>query len=179
MARYTRQITDLIRMSDKRTPSVLPASRRQQLTPFLCCEIEEADGLMPVTALSLFSRMKMEPWDEAQALTMMPEHAAADRLAWVIFSATISYTQAEARLVAKSLLTLLPEKIAARRPTAGQVAAIRHHTIVLTSVFMFTGLVLLQKHQPPPAVQTSPRATIAQHDPEKHKTLGMAPTPTR
>ena len=179
MARYTRQIADLIRMSDKRVPSVLPASRRQQLAPFLCCEIEEANGLMPVTALSLFSRMEMEPWDEAQALTMMPEHAAADRLAWVIFSATISYTQAEARLVARSLLTLLPEKIVARRPAAGQVVAVRHRTIVLTSVFMFTGLVLLQKHQPPPAIQTNPRAAVVQHDPEKHKNLGAAPMPTR
>ena len=178
MARYTRLIADLIRMSDNRVPSVLPASRRRQLAPFLCCEIEEADGLMPATALSLFSRMQMEPWDEAHALTMMPEHAAADRLAWVIFSATISYTRAESRLVARSLLTLLPENIAARRPIPGRVTAIRRHTIVLTSVLMFAGLALLQK-QHPFAARTSPRATIARHDPEKHKTLGAAPTPTR
>ena len=179
MARNTRQVADLIRMSDKRMPSVLPASRRQQLAPFLYCEIGEADGLMPVTALSLFSRMEMEPWDEAQALTMMPERAAADRLAWVIFSATISYTQAEARLVATSLLTLLPERSVDMRPSANQVVAIRRHTIVLTSVFMFTGLLLLQRHQPPPVIQTSPRAAIVQQDPEKHKAPGVAPTPTR
>ena len=167
MARYDRQVADLIRLSDKRVPSVLMASQRERFCRFLYFEIKDGTGQAPATLLSLFSRMGMEPWDEAQALLNMPEHAATSRLAWLILSTTSNYTQTDAELVAGHLLTLLPVKAATRQ--AGNQALARRYVIVLISAFTFAWLVLIREHPQPTGLERSQTIQSSQHQPDKHK----------
>ena len=167
MARYDRQVADLIRLSDKRVPSVLMASQRERFARFLYFEIKDGTGQTPATLLSLFSRMGMEPWDEARALLAMPEHAATGRLAWLILSTTSNYTQTDAELVAGHLLTLLPVE-AATRQGENQVP-VRRYAMILISAFAFAGLALVREHPRPSGSEGRQRIQPSQHQPDKHE----------
>ena len=171
MARYDRQVADLIRLSDKRVPSVLMASQRERFCRFLYFEIKDGTGQTPATLLSLFARMGMEPWDEAQALLNMPGHAATSRLAWLILSTTSNYTQTDAALVAGHLLTLLPARAATGQ--AGNLFLVRRYAIVLVCVFGFAWLVLLREHPQPPGLEQCERIQSSRHQPDKHKPADM------
>ena len=169
MAQYDRQVIDLIRLSDKRVLSALTPLQREQFSRFLYFGIKDGTGQMPVTLLSLFSRMGMEPWDEAQALSRLPEHVARSRLAWIILSTTSNYTQANAELVSGHLLTLLPMKVMTKNSTSSNALVIRRYVIVSTSALMFGWLVLIHQHHPPPAFEQSRRILSSQHQPDKPK----------
>ena len=168
MARYDRQVADLIRLSDKRVPSILMASQREQFARFLYFEIKDGTGQAPATLLSLFSRMGMEPWDEARALLAMPKHAATSRLAWLIFSTTSNYAQTDAELLAGHLLTLLPIETATRQARNRALVA-RRYAMVLISALTFAWLVLVRDHSQPPGLERSQRIQPSQHQPDKHE----------
>ena len=170
MARYDRQVADLIRLSDKRVPSVLMASQRERFCRFLYFEIKDGTGQAPATLLSSFARMGMEPWDEAQALLNMPEHAATSRLAWLILSTTSNYTQTDAELVAGHLLTLLPAKAATGQ--AGHQALARRCAMILISAFALAWLVLVRDHPRPAALERGQTIRPSQHQPDTHKPTG-------
>lgn len=155
MAQYDCQIVDLIRLSDRRAPSALTSLQRKQFSRFLYFEIKDGTGQMPVTLLSLFSRMGLEPWDEAQALSRLPEHTATSWLAWLILSTTSNYTQANAELVAGHLLTLLPMKVMTENSISSHATVVRRHVIVSTSALMFGWLVLIHGHHRPPNLEQS------------------------
>ena len=169
MARHDRQLADLIRLSDKRVPSVLTASQRGRFARFLSFAIEDGTGQASATLLSLFSRMGMEPWDEAQALSTMPEHAATGRLAWLI-SSTTSNAQADAELVARHLLTLLPVQAATGQ--AGYRAVVRRCGVGLVLAFALAWLVSVRGHPQPPGLQEDQGTRLSQHQPGKHEPAG-------
>ncbi len=175
MARYDRQVADLIRLSDKRVPSALTPSQRERFSRFLYFAIEDGTGKMPATLLSLFSRMGMEPWDEAQALSKMPEHAAISRLAWLILSTMSNYTQANAELVAEHLLTLLPMTVVTTEPVGNQAMVIRRYLIVSTSALMFGWLVLIHEHHRTPVLEQDLTAPSSRHQADKRKAADVPP----
>ncbi len=169
MARHDRQVADLIRLSDRRVPSVLLASQRERFSCFLCFEIKDGTGRAPATLLSLFSRMGMEPWDEAQALLNMPEHAATSRLAWLILATTSNYTQPDAELVAEHLLTLLPVKAATGKASRNRALSARRYLIVLISAFVLPWLALVREHPQPPGSERSHGIEPSRHQPDGHR----------
>lgn len=181
MAQYDRQTTDQIKLSDKRVPSTLTPLQRKQFSRFLYFEIKDGTGQMPVTLLSLFSRMGTEPWNEAQALSKMPEYAATSCLARIILSTNASYTYANAQLVAEHLLTLLPIKVVTKQSISHHAMVLQQCVIVLTSASMFGWLMLVRRHYRPPALEQSSRPTFSEHRSDKPRAAEAPPVvqPTR
>jgi hypothetical protein len=143
----------MIRTASNTNPVFIP---RSDFDAFLFTPIGEDKNGMPLTVLSMFARMDIDPWQEAAALAQAPNEAATLRLVSLIESLPETSSAQAARDAVSDLIALLPLRQGSRAcsgnglPTAG--AAMRYQTIIVYIIFVFitmTAMELMQSHQSP------------------------------
>jgi hypothetical protein len=92
---------------------------RPDLDKFLFATVgEEIDGI-PLSVVSAFAQLGLDPWEEAGRLSVLSRHEAAEQLARLIAETPgRSRPLATAREVARPLVVLLPNHNAAPRIAA-------------------------------------------------------------
>ncbi len=96
---------------------------RPDLDRFLHAAVgEERDG-MPLTMISAFVRLGLDPWDEAGRLSSLAKREAGEQLAQTILRLTgTGWPFPEARRIANGLIELLPTRAQAREAAGGSRA---------------------------------------------------------
>lgn len=96
---------------------------RPDLDRFLYATVgEERDGV-PLTMISAFARLGLDPWDEAGRLSSLAKPEAGEQLAQTILRLTgTDWPFAEARRIANGLIELLPTRAQAREAAGGSRA---------------------------------------------------------
>jgi hypothetical protein len=93
-----------------------------EFNEFLHAPIGEEPNEMPLSVLSGFARLNIDPWCEAAALSALPREDAVQRLALLIERLPgRRWTGDDCRAIAERLATLLPSRRQADEPIA-QVA---------------------------------------------------------
>ena len=143
-------------LRDKSTsvmPPALAFERNQIFDRFLLEPIREDENDTPVSILSKFARIGVDPWQEAQALAILPEELSCRRLEKLLIRMGNSPTSVEDRQAyAADLITLLPtvargwipadSTVHKRRPGRNSVVAFMIILAVLLSseaLTIFTG----------------------------------------
>ena len=100
------------------------ATMRPELDPFLFAPVgEEVDGI-PLSVLSVLSRLNLDPRDEAARLAQLTEETAADQLASMIGRLSDRrWSLSEARRIAGRLVERLPTATAASKPERFETSA--------------------------------------------------------
>jgi hypothetical protein len=80
-----------------------------QFDKFLYAPLREDRNGTPLTVLSAFARLDVDPWQEAVSLARMPSHAAALRLTALIAALPDEPTQNMSALSIADLVALLPK----------------------------------------------------------------------
>lgn len=112
--------------------------------PFLGTNIGEDSTGANITVLSMFARLGLDPWDEASDLAAMPNGPAQKRLGVLIERFKDVPTQVEdRRKVASELLALLPQKVDARKPAAGDKTAFFTLPPIGVPIYWIIGTILL------------------------------------
>jgi hypothetical protein len=144
----------MIRQATQSNPVFIPHSA---FDAFLFTPIGEDQNGMPLTILSMFARMDIDPWQEAAALARASNDAAALRLSALIESLPeTSSTRARPEAVS-DLIALLPFRQGSRAssiintlPATGTGTS--YQTIIVYIVFVFitmAAMQLMQSHQSP------------------------------
>ncbi|OSP53783.1 hypothetical protein [Pseudoruegeria sp. SK021] len=80
-----------------------------QYDPFLCAPIGEDHRGSSVTVLSMLSRLGVDPWNEASALSRLPRGAATQRLKALMARFTdVSIPVSDRDRIVEKILTFLP-----------------------------------------------------------------------
>jgi hypothetical protein len=152
--------------------SAIPRSAPgSEFDEFLFTPIGEDRNGLPLSVLSLFARMNLDPWQEAADLAALSLEAAAGRLALCLEALTDPILRrASSRESVGRLLRLLPPRqpiVHTAAVGAGAVAApdsaSRIRTILfITSAIVLVGSQLLGAHRyPPPAAVAGPNVPAA------------------
>lgn len=89
---------------------------RPDLDKFLFATVGEETNGIPLSVVSTFARLELDPWEEAGRLSGLSRHEAAEQLARLIAETPgRSRPLAEAREVARPLAALLPNHDAVPR----------------------------------------------------------------
>lgn len=107
---------------------------RRDLDQFLFASVgEEVDGV-PLSIVSTFARLGLDPWEEAGRLSALGDQEAAEQLARLIAELPgRSCPLGEARIVARPLVVLLPTNEIARR-AAPQIQIRPHYQRLAASL---------------------------------------------
>ncbi|MEO8318576.1 MAG: hypothetical protein ABI561_09680 [Bradyrhizobium sp.] len=138
-------------------PISLPKS---EFNEFLFARIGEDKNGMSVSVLSGLARSDVDPWQEAANLAQLPGETAIQRLAALIGGALSDRASPypDARTIAKSLLALLPGRLAvggASENSNGLGALMKSRSwwvYVVFMSFMLGSQLLIASHQPPAKV---------------------------
>jgi hypothetical protein len=137
------------------TGSSSPSLRLSEFDDFLFAQIGDEKNGMTLTVLSALARQDVDPWEEAAALTRMPEEAAADRLAILIATLPDRLPGRQApKVVATRLVALLPRqvsrKLASRAIPAnrGGAANVRIVIFVVLMTFLLSAQFFMRGRQP-------------------------------
>jgi hypothetical protein len=86
-----------------------PMASSSELEGFLLSEVGIQPNGMPLTVLSLFARMGLDPWSEAERLSTLPNESAVSWVAAAISRApSYSLKQSDAATLASHLVDRLP-----------------------------------------------------------------------
>ena len=98
------------------SPFTLP---RSQFNAFLFASIGEEGNGMPLSVVSALARLEIDPWQEAERLSDLPEDRAVTALDHLIrLLPTPGWDPAETPHIAARLVALLPHHVAPAAPAA-------------------------------------------------------------
>jgi hypothetical protein len=123
------------------------APLRSKFDPFLFAVVVERDGL-PLTVLSMLSRLDLDPWQEAARLSELPKTEAISSFAAAIRRTSNSFGPApDANDLASRLIDLLPsrERLVAHA-MAAETADLS--TIWVICAVFFAMMALTERHVP-------------------------------
>jgi hypothetical protein len=83
-------------------------SRRGEFDEFLFASIEDDKGETPLSVLSALTRLDIDPWEEAAALSQMPRPCAAQRLGLLIDALPDKSPPLDVSAISSRLIALLP-----------------------------------------------------------------------
>lgn len=139
---------------------------------FLYASVGHDNEGMPLTVLSALARMDVDPWDEAQKLTQLPQESAVRQLAsllGVLRNAPLAGL--DPARIAAPLIALLPspnvrappvlKAFAQAAPTKHPLAVSTVLTIVTYVIFMLLSPWLIAILQTPGPTQSPPAAASA------------------
>lgn len=144
-----------------------------EFDPFLFASVGEERNGMPLSVLSALSRLDVDPWELAVALSRMPKEKAKDRLAALIAPLTaVLETNPSSDVVAGRLIALLPNApsfvapspvniaMAARARPSRYIIALCVVAVVLAAYFAFF-------NYRPSGVGVRPAATTSESNPTR------------
>jgi hypothetical protein len=129
-----------------------------EFNDFLHASIGVERNDMPLTVLSAFARLNLDPWGEAAELSALPKHTATHRLASLIArlpSGRWAHTDCEA--IADRLVELLPQDNCRKAPPVqgSQSRSERTHSatakMLLCLALGITALVIIAASREPPS----------------------------
>jgi hypothetical protein len=145
-------------MHVKSATSRLPLG--SEFDKFLFAPLGEDQNGLPLSVVSLFARMNLDPWQEAENLAALPAEAAARRLALsldTLMDPVLRHANTEPMVL--RLLALLPrsEAAAVHTPVAGVGAAAAPDAgsrigaiVIITSAIVLLGSQLVAAHRDAP-----------------------------
>jgi hypothetical protein len=129
---------------------------RSDFDAFLFTPIGEDQNGMPLTILSMFARLDIDPRQEAAALAQAPDEAAALRLGALIKSLPETSSAQSRPDAVSNLIALLPRRQGSRANSANTLsaagAATNYQRVIVYVAFVFimmTAIQLMQTHQSP------------------------------
>jgi hypothetical protein len=90
------------------TPATSVSVFRSEFDDFLYAPIGVGSNDMPVSVLSAFARLNLDPWQQAATLRDMPRPSAAHRLAELIAQLPGEWAKPDLAATAQRLIELLP-----------------------------------------------------------------------
>ena len=115
------------------TLATATSAHESRFDPFLYAAVREDPDGAPLTVLSVFARLDIDPWEEAARLAQLPGEAAARALAGLISALPKgSVTPPDSGTIAARLITLLPRHseggIAPQGISSGGLRVIRNRS---------------------------------------------------
>ena len=102
---------------------------RREFDDFLYAPIGADNGEMPLSVLSALSRLNIDPWEEAAALSELPADTAIQRLALLIARLPGGrWAAADSHTIAGRLVNLLPRRSNFMPPVAEKVQGLHAMT---------------------------------------------------
>jgi hypothetical protein len=135
-------------------------SHHTEYDSFLYAIVVERNGL-PITVVSMLSRLSLDPWLEAARLAQLPRNEAIDSL-------SASIRRSEGTSISPSQATALASKLAERLPTRGTLVAgaMRQETLDFSSMWLlfaiFFGMMAFSQSVPRPNDHPSTEQVAAQ-----------------
>jgi hypothetical protein len=91
------------------TPATSVSVFRSEFDDFLYASIGVGNNDMPVSVLSAFARLNLDPWEQAATLRNMPRPSATRRLAELIAQLPGPWAKPDLAATAHRLIELLPQ----------------------------------------------------------------------
>lgn len=93
----------------RNVPDVRPAPPPSRLDGFLLSDVGAQPNGMPLTVLSMMARMGVDPWDDAECLSSLPNELAVSWMAAAIGRSSLyPWKQSDVTMLASRLIDRLP-----------------------------------------------------------------------
>jgi hypothetical protein len=133
-----------------------PQSRRGEFDEFLFASIDDDRSEMPLSVLSAFARLDIDPWDEAAALAQMPRSCATQRLGSLIDALPGNSARLDGGAISGRLIALLPRPYGSgnsvRPPLHGigvlTTSQIIKNAIVMVFIFLISQYIASNRQTP-------------------------------